>query len=101
MAFDDFLCKRNDVIYNAVYNCLSDIVDSNKKIEWDMSIIAPISEYVVEILNQNGFQICYPFHVITDNYAKSTISIDGETPCYLSTERCSFCKHKRGECENA
>lgn len=101
MDFNDFLCERNDVIYNAVHNCLSDIVDDDKEAEWDMSLIGPISEYIVGLLNQKGFQTCYPFFVITDNYAGSTVSIDGETPCYLSKERCSFCKHKGGKYEHA
>lgn len=89
MDFEDFLCKRNDEIYNAIYNCMLGVVGDEQKVEWDMSIIGPIAEDMVDTLNHNGINVCYPFNTIED---------DDDIPCYLSTERCVFCKmDQKGE----
>lgn len=86
MNFDDYLCERGDDIDNAIWSFILDI--SHKKdsdIDWDMSLIGPIADYVVGFLNRKGFEICRPFNTI-DPIMEDSI------PCYMSRDRCKFCK---------
>lgn len=59
---EDVLCKRGDVVDNAIYHMLCVILDlTPDEFEWDMSIIGEVADAVEAILLQCGHPLCRPW----------------------------------------
>lgn len=75
----DFLLEAVDRIHNSVWSAVQEMAHSAEELEWDMSIIGDISDYIEETLKAHNIRACYPFQT------------DDETICYASDDRCSHC----------
>ena len=60
----DEMLERNDELYNAIQDCAN--IFAEKKIEWDMSIIGPVADFLCSILHEHGYPVRYP-SIVTDN----------------------------------
>lgn len=86
------MCKRNttpeflpeavDRIHNAAWEAVKEMALNADEMEWDMSIIGGVCDYIEETLKENGIPACYPFHT------------DDETICYASADRCAYCSRE-------
>ena len=75
--FDNYLCEKTDLIYNAAQELIAALVAVNTngtfpRPEWNMENIGPIAETAEEILIANGLSCCHPY------YEEDNI------PCYQS-----------------
>ena len=75
----NLLTEAVDRIHNAVWTAVQEVAHSADDLEWDMSIIGDVSDYIEETLKAHGIPACYPFQM------------DDETICYASTDRCAHC----------
>ena len=80
MKDDDLLCKQGDAIYNAIYDAIC-ALSPGEKPEWDMALIGPVTEAVVETMEKQGLAVCYPWQD------------ENEDICYsLPDDRCEHCR---------
>lgn len=54
----DEMISRNDEIDNAVYNCICTLIE--REIEWDMYIIAEVTEAIKVELKERGYKVRHP-----------------------------------------
>lgn len=66
---------RIDNVYHSVYDCILTIINkNNEEYEWDISVIGPITEDIVEsLLNMKVVDKIYFPHVIHDSNGESHI----------------------------
>lgn len=80
--FEDFLVARNDVLDNAAHELAMLMLSANgtpledDQFPWDMEIIGAILESIKSILEEEGYQICWPHHENTE-------------PC-IDTDSCKY-----------
>lgn len=77
---DNFLCAMGDYIDNAVFAAIQTLVAPDKKLDWDMSLIAPVAQYIDDLLTKRGINTCRPWQD------------DDENICYSTDGGCSYCK---------
>lgn len=65
----DSAIARLDVIDNAVFDMLQELVEDDKELEWDMSIIGPVAEYAIQLLKNAGHKASYPGMVVNTDGA--------------------------------
>lgn len=75
----DFLTEAVDRIHNSVWSAVQEMAHNADSLEWDMSIIGDVCDYIEETLKEHGIPACYPFQT------------DDETICYASADRCAHC----------
>lgn len=83
MVGEGFLVDKNDSIDNAVFHALRSLMANPDSFEWDMFYIGEAAELLEEFLKENKFEVCHPWHD------------ENETICYLTDERCPYCKQFR------
>ena len=76
---DNFLCSRGDDIDNAVFDAIKAVAHAPEGVEWDMSIIAPVTQCIEDILHDRGVNTCHPW------------KDENEIICYCNDDRCSHC----------
>ena len=76
---DNFLCSRGDDIDNAVFDAIKTVAHAPEGVEWDMSIIAPVTQCIEDVLIKRGINTCHPWQD------------DDENICYFTEDRCSHC----------
>ena len=74
---EDLLCEAGDIIDNAAFDLLNAL--SPERIDWDMSVIAEITDAVEGIMERRGLKTCRPW-----------LDAD-EVICYKSEDRCKYC----------
>lgn len=74
---EDLLCEAGDIIDNAAFALLNAL--SPEHIDWDMSVIAEITDAVEGIMERRGLKTCRPW-----------FDADGAI-CYESEDRCKYC----------
>lgn len=62
-GLSDPMVERINEIYQAVYQCACILAE--KEIEWDMSIIGIVADYMSSVLHRHGYRIRYP-SVVTE-----------------------------------
>lgn len=80
MKDEDLLCKQSDAIYNAVYDAIC-ALSPGEKPEWDAAIICPAVDALVNVMEDHGLAVCYPWQD------------ENEDICYsLPDDRCEHCQ---------
>lgn len=74
------LCRGGDEIDNAVFNAIQTL--NHSELEWDMSLIGEVSDFIERLLSSRGLEPCHPWQD------------DDENICYSTPERCAYC-HRR------
>lgn len=74
---EDLLCDAGDIIDNAAFDLLNAL--SPERIDWDMSVIAEITDAAERIMERRGLKTCRPW-----------LDADGVI-CYESEDRCKYC----------
>jgi len=79
----EFLTESVDRIDNAVWEAVKEMALNADDMEWDMSIIGEVSDFIEATLKQHGIATCYPYR------------LDSETICYASLDRCTYCPREK------
>lgn len=79
----DFLIETVDRIHNSVWSAVQEMAHNAEDLEWDMSIIGDISDYIEEKLKAHNIRTCYPFR------------LDDETICCAALDRCAYCPREK------
>ena len=58
LELTDEMAARNDVIDNAVYECIVMLADT--PVEWDMEIIGDVTDAIVAVLAGFGIKVWHP-----------------------------------------
>lgn len=77
---DDLLCEAGDRIDNAVFEAIMSIAHHVKKLDWDMSLIGPVSDFIERLLTERGISTCHPWQD------------ENECICYATSDRCKYCE---------
>ena len=73
--FEHFLVERNDELDNAAYDLalkmlmINNQPDCEPVFPWNMEIIGAMLESTLEILEEHGYAVCWPYH-------------EDDVPCY-------------------
>lgn len=81
---DDLLCESGDRIDNAVFEAIKSIAHDGEKLEWDMSLIGPVNDFIEGLLTERGIDACYPWQD------------EDECICYATSDRCKYCERTIG-----
>jgi hypothetical protein len=76
---DDLLCSRWDEIDNAVFEAIKTVAHDPEDLEWDMSIIAPVTQCIEDTLHNKGIGTCHPW--VDEN----------QIICCYTDDRCPHC----------
>ena len=79
----EFLTESVDRIDNAVWEAVKEMALNSDEMEWDMSIIGEVADYIEETLKQHNIPTCYPYR------------LDDEVICYTSLDRCAYCPREQ------
>lgn len=52
--------SRVDDIYNAVFMAMQEVCEDDTPLDWDMKMIGPIADQLVNVLKRNGHKASYP-----------------------------------------
>lgn len=92
MDFEEYLTYKCDEIDNAAYNLAVALLSTNPKqsgsqiLEWDMALIAPIIEAAIDVLQEHGKEVCWPYY--EDNGVPCTKTTCCKTKeCYLAAQQ--------------
>lgn len=80
---DDLLCESANRIGNAVFEAICSIACKEEQLEWDMSLVGPVAEYIEDTLGRRGINTCYPWED------------ENECICYATDGRCKHCTKQR------
>lgn len=59
--------SRIDDIYNAVFTALQEVCEDDAPLDWDMTMIGPVAEKLVNVLKSAGHKASYPGFVHNDD----------------------------------
>ena len=79
----EFLTESVDRIDNAVWEAVKEVALNSDEMEWDMSIIGEVADFIEETLKQHNISTCYPYQA------------NGEVICYASQDRCAYCPREK------
>lgn len=82
MNDNNLLCEAGDRIDNAVFSAIQELAHDGGSLEWDMSIIGEVSDFIEDLLAEKGIATCHPWQDGSENI------------CYSTSERCKHCQRK-------
>lgn len=77
MKDENLLCATGDEIDNAVFDAIQAL--SLEELEWDMSLIGEVSEFIESLLSERNLKPCHPWQDEDENI------------CYSTCSRCPYC----------
>lgn len=80
---DNLLCEAGDIIDNAVFEAIQSIAHKKEQLEWDMSLIGEVSDFIETLLAERGINTCHPWQD------------EDECICYATSERCGYCEYRK------
>lgn len=78
----DLLCEAGGRIDDAVFEAIKSVAHDGEKLEWDMSIIGGVSDFIERLLTEHGINACHPWQD------------ENECICYATSDRCKFCDRR-------
>ncbi len=92
--------ERLDELDNATFDVCQSFVENEDDLEWSMSYIGEVNDYIVRLLVAHGHQVYYPFVIETGNHQQvvyncelseeEKMQIKKRMEQYVSEDNCEF-----------